>query len=83
VAIVIDWERRAVTDHIDVTRKAAAQRQIDAAIAHLKKFELECAITLAAAAEAMLPDTTTDYVFNYLRRHLEQIPIEFTHSPRA
>jgi hypothetical protein len=58
-----------VTDHIEVTRKVAAQRQIDAAVAHLKKFELECAITLAAAAETMLPDTTTNYVFDYLRRH--------------
>jgi hypothetical protein len=58
-----------VTAHVDVTRKAAAQRQIDAAIANLKNSELECAITLAAAAETMLPDTTTDYAFGYLRRH--------------
>ena len=53
------------TSHIDVTRKVAAQRQIDAAIVHLRRFELECAITLAAAAETMLPDTTSDYVFDY------------------
>ena len=72
-----DPGRSAVTDnissaddHIDVTRKVAAQRQIDAAIVHLKKFELECAITLAAAAETMLgDDTKTDYAFAYLRRH--------------
>ena len=55
--------------HIDVTRKVATQRQIDAAIAHIKKSELECAITLAAAAEGMLPDTTKDHAFGYLRRH--------------
>ena len=58
-----------MTDHIDVTRKVAAQRQIDAAVVHLKRFELECAITLAAAAETMLPVTTNDYAFDYLRRH--------------
>jgi hypothetical protein len=60
-----------VTDpHIDITRKGAAERQIDAAIAHLKNFELECAITLAAAAEKMLPDATSEeHIFRYLQRH--------------
>ncbi len=41
--------------HIKTTRKLAAQRQIDAAIAHLHEAELECAVTLAAAAEGLLP----------------------------
>jgi hypothetical protein len=59
----------------------AAQRQIDAAIAHLKNFELECAITLAAAAETMLPnDTTTDYAFDYLRRHAAFNTIDFNET---
>jgi hypothetical protein len=70
-----------VAAHIDVTRKVAAQRQIDAAIAHLKNFELECAITLAAAAETMLPnDTTTDYAFDYLRRYAAFNTIDFNET---
>jgi hypothetical protein len=55
--------------YAQTTRKLAAQRQIDAAIAHLHKAELECAITLAAAAEGMLPDTEEPHIFGYLRRH--------------
>jgi hypothetical protein len=43
-------------DQIEISRKLAAQRQIDAAIGHLKNVEFECAITLAGAAEEMLPD---------------------------
>jgi hypothetical protein len=35
----------------ETTKKLAAQRQIGAAIAHLHKAELECAVTLATAAE--------------------------------
>jgi len=42
---------------IETSRKLAAQRQIDGAIAHLCESELECAITLAGAAEEVLPDT--------------------------
>jgi hypothetical protein len=55
--------------HIETTKKLAAQRQIDAAIAHLHKAELECAITLAAAAERLLPDTDKPHIFAYLRKH--------------
>jgi hypothetical protein len=55
--------------YAEITRKSAAQRQIDAAIAHLHKAELECAITLAAATEGMLPDTEKPHIFGYLRQH--------------
>jgi hypothetical protein len=55
--------------HITTNKKLAAQRQIDAAIDHLHKMELECAISLAAAAEGMLPDTEKPYIFAYLRQH--------------
>jgi hypothetical protein len=55
--------------HIETTKKLAAQRQIDAAIAHLHKMELECAITLAAAAEGLLPDTDKRYILEYLQKH--------------
>ena len=55
--------------HIETTKKLAAQRQIDAAIAHLHKAELECAVTLAAAAEGLLPDTDEPYIFGHLQNH--------------
>ena len=55
--------------HVETTKKLAAQRQIDAAIAHLHRGELECAITLAAAAEGLLPDTNEPHVFAYLQNH--------------
>jgi hypothetical protein len=42
---------------LKTSKKASALRQINAAIAHLHEGELDCAITLAAAAEGMLPDT--------------------------
>jgi hypothetical protein len=47
----------------------AARRQIDAAIAHMKEMELECAISLAAAAEATLPETTEPHILGYLKQH--------------
>jgi hypothetical protein len=56
-------------DQIETSRKLAAQRQIDAAIAHLKNVEFECAITLAGAAEEMLPDTNTAHAFPIMRDH--------------
>jgi hypothetical protein len=55
--------------HIEVVKKQAAQRQIDAAIEHIYKSEFECAVTLAAAAEASLPDTKNDHGWAYLKRH--------------
>ena len=36
---------------------------------HLHKMELECAITLAAAAEGLLPDTDKRYILEYLQKH--------------
>jgi hypothetical protein len=55
--------------HIETTKKLAAQRQIDAAIVHLHKAELECALTLAAAAEGLLPSTNEPHVLAYLQDH--------------
>jgi hypothetical protein len=54
---------------VETTKKLAAQRQIDAAIGHLHRMEVECAITLAAAAEGLLPDTKEPHIFEYLRQH--------------
>jgi hypothetical protein len=42
---------------IDTNTRYASMRQIHAAIEHIKRGDFECAITLAGAAEGMLPDT--------------------------
>jgi hypothetical protein len=43
--------------HIETKVQFASMRQIHAAIEHLHRGDVECAITLAGAAEGMLPDT--------------------------
>ena len=55
--------------HTETTKRLAAERQINGAVAHLYRTELECAITLAAAAEGLLPDTDEPHIFLYLRSH--------------
>jgi hypothetical protein len=52
--------------HRPTTRKLSAQRQISAAIRHFVRGGLECAVTLAAAAEGQLPDTTDPYLLKGL-----------------
>jgi hypothetical protein len=66
--------------HTATTRKLAAQRQIDAAISHLYKSELECAITLAAAAEGLLPYTEEPHVFRSLRQHPSSKEVDFNET---
>jgi hypothetical protein len=44
-------------DQIDTNVRFASMRQINAAIEHLHQGDWECAITLAAAAEGILPPT--------------------------
>ena len=65
---------------IETTKRLAAQRQIDAAVKHLLKSELEFAITLATAAEDLLPDTESRQTFAYLREHplSKQVDIDET-----
>ena len=55
--------------HLETNKKLAAQRQIDGAIFHLRNMGLECAITLASAAERMLPHSEKEYIFSYLKKH--------------
>jgi hypothetical protein len=52
---------------IKTTKQLAATRQIQAAIAHFRKDEYECAITLAAAAEGLIPDTDEPHIFTVLK----------------
>jgi hypothetical protein len=52
---------------IKTTKQLAATRQIQAAIAHFRKDDYECAITLAAAAEGLLPPTDEPHIFSILK----------------
>lgn len=53
---------------VDTSKQLASLRQIIAAIAHLHKRELECAVTLAGAAEGQLKETTREYLFKILKK---------------
>jgi hypothetical protein len=52
---------------VPTTKQLAATRQIQAAIAHFWKDEYECAITLAAAAEGLLPPANEPHIFSVLQ----------------
>jgi hypothetical protein len=62
----------------ETTRELSALRQINAAIQHFREGELECAITLAAAAEGQLPEPGATYLFATMKR---AVPFsEFDHN---
>jgi hypothetical protein len=65
---------------IETTKRLAAHRQIDAALGHLHKSELEAAIALATAAEGLLPDAEGRGVSAYLQKHelSKQVDIDKT-----
>ena len=50
-------------------KRLAAQREIDAALGHLHKSELEAAMAPATAAEGLLPDAEGRRVSAYLEAH--------------
>ncbi|MCG8358747.1 MAG: hypothetical protein MI920_24540 [Kiloniellales bacterium] len=52
---------------METTKKESSRRQIKAAISHLQKGELDCAITLAGAAEGILPATGDPHLFKAIR----------------
>lgn len=56
-------------DQVKTSRKLAAQRQINAALDHLENADLECAITLAGAAEEILPDINEPHAFQNMKDH--------------
>jgi hypothetical protein len=58
---------------IDTNIRHASMRQIHCAIEHVYRGDYECAITLAAAAEGMLPDTDEP--------HFRQKEVELSKSP--
>jgi hypothetical protein len=65
---------------IETTKRLAAQREIDAALGHLHKSELEAAIALATAAEGLMPDAEGRRVSAYLQERplSKQVDIDKT-----
>lgn len=52
---------------IKTDKKLSSLRQILAAIEHFEKKDYECAITLAAAGEGQVKETTTNHLFRLIR----------------
>lgn len=52
---------------IKTSKQEAALKQIRAAISHFRSEEFECAMTLAAAAEGLLPATDKPHIFQILK----------------
>ena len=59
--------RRGQPRKVETTKKESSHRQIQAAIAHLHQGEFDCAITLAASAEGILPATEDPHIFKAIR----------------
>jgi hypothetical protein len=64
------WTMADKESTVETSKKVAALRQIRAAIAHLNKGELECAITLAGAAEGQIPESIMESLFRLIQRKL-------------
>ncbi len=54
---------------METSKKDSAQRQTQRAIEHYRRGDLDCAITLAAAAEGMLPTVEDPHMFQALQSH--------------
>ena len=57
------------------TKKESSQRQIEVAIQLLRDQKLDCAITLAAAGEGILPPTEDPHLFAALQPHNAELEI--------
>jgi hypothetical protein len=55
---------------IKTSKRLASMRQLHAAIEHFQASEFECAMTLAAAAEGVLPSTENHYFLKTLKAKL-------------
>lgn len=52
---------------LETSKRTAAIKQIHAAIWHCRHEQFECAVTLAAAAEGLLPQTEEKHLFQILK----------------
>lgn len=70
---------------IETSKRLAAQRQIHGAIEHFEDSEFECAITLAAAGEGVLPATEKPHLFAKLKAWFAALPqqTEGENNPNA
>jgi hypothetical protein len=59
---------------IETNTRLAAMRQIHAAIEHQQRQDYECAITLAAAAEGMLPATDEPHFRQKVKEFAASLP---------
>lgn len=62
------------TPFIETTTQLASMRQIHTAIEHLHRGDFECAITLGAAGEGMLPETDTRHFRQKVKALAATIP---------
>jgi hypothetical protein len=62
---------------METSKKASALRQTEVAITLFQSGHLDCAITLSAAAEGMLPNTDAPFVFAQLRQEPSASDIDF------
>jgi hypothetical protein len=53
---------------VETSKKQSSVRQLKAAIEHFHKGDFDCAITLAATAQGILPNTTKPYLFTFLKQ---------------
>jgi hypothetical protein len=66
----MDTSKPDVRPDVQTTKQLASLRQIRAAIEHFHKQEFERVITLAAAAEGLLPPTNDPHLFRDFKRRL-------------
>jgi hypothetical protein len=70
-------------NNVETNKKLASLRQIHAAIDHLHKGEYESAITLASAAEGVLPDTDKPHLFQKIKKMAESLPADPSGATKA
>lgn len=61
---------------METSKKESAQRQIEVAIRLFNEGKLDCAITLAAAAEGMLPQTDNPHIFRSLMERASELRLD-------
>jgi hypothetical protein len=61
---------------VETNRQQASMRQIHAAIDHLHKGEFESSITLAGAAEGVLPNTEKPHLFQKIKKMADSLPAD-------
>ncbi len=68
---------------METDRQKASARQIHNAIDHLRNGEFKSAITLASAAEGVLPEPQKPYLFQKIKKFSESLPDSKKSEPNA